>query len=194
MDKSKKTKLRIIVLVAIMLVLLVVTTLISSNHAYKTRRANEKLKSVDMYRVHEYSEENSDIVMKALASGNSEKLAKAMIDSEGAAAVMDFADWKKADFENAVSLGSGSLDEGGADDNGLMEVSERFFVDIGDQRYVLFVETATSRWGRSNDGISAVAVTTFEHFDDLDWNWNGEPDDNSVLAGKLLWDAGQEDE
>jgi hypothetical protein len=81
-----------------MLALLLVTTLIGYNHAYKKRLSNEKLSSVDMYKVHEYSEENSNIVMKALASGSSDKLAKNMINSEDAAAVMEFAEWKKADF------------------------------------------------------------------------------------------------
>jgi hypothetical protein len=106
---------------------------------------------------------------------------------------MEFADWKKADFENAVSMGAGSLTTA-PDENGKMDISERFFVDIGDTRYLLFVETSTSRWGRANDGVSAVAVTTLEHFDELDWDWNGEPDDSSVLAGKLLWNAGKGDE
>jgi hypothetical protein len=141
----------------------------------------------------EFSASNSERVMKALASGNSKKLEKQMIDSEGAAAVMEFADWKNADFEKAISMGAGSLTTA-PDENGKMDISERFFVDIGDTRYLLFVETSTSRWGRANDGVSAVAVTTLEHFDELDWDWNGEPDDSSVLAGKLLWNAGKGDE
>ena len=187
MDRKKRTKQRIIALVILAVVLLLVTALISGVSSYKSKRANEKLGNVDMYKMHEFSEQNSDAVMKALASGNSDKLAKIMITSEGADAVMGFADWKKADFDNAVSMGSGSLDPK-PDKKGNMEVCERFFVDIGDTRYVLFVESATSRWGRNNDGISAVSVTTYEHFDDLDWDWTGEPDDNSVLAGKLLWE------
>ncbi len=186
--KNTKTKQRIIVLVMIAAVLLLLTTAISAHNTYKTKRQNEKLKTVDVYKMHEYSEQNSNAVMKALASGKSDNLEKIMTSSEGAAAVMEFADWKKADFEKAVSMGSGSL-SAEPDENGRMDISERFFVDIGDDRYLLFVETSTSRWGRVNDGVSAVAVTTMDHFDELDWNWNGEPDDSSVLAGKLLWDA-----
>ena len=186
MKNKAGTKQRIIALVILALVLVLVTTAISTYSTYKTKRANEKLKTVDVYNMHEFSEANSDLVMKALASGNSDKLAKKMTDPEGTAAVMEYADWKKADFDNAVSMGSGSLTDG-PDENGNMDISERFFVDIDDVRYVLFIETSTSRWGRINDGVSAVAVTTLEHFDELDWNWNGEPDEESVLAGELWW-------
>ena len=36
----------------------------------------------------------------------------------------------------------------------------------------------------NNEGISAVAVTSYEHFDDLAYGWNGEKDDSSALAGE----------
>ena len=177
---------RIIVLAIAAALLFMAAFFVSSNSAYKNRRENEKLDSIDIYEMHAFSEENSKAVMKALASGNADKLAKLMISTEGAESVMDFADWKKADFDDAVSMGSGSLGKG-TDENGVTDISERFFVDIDGQRYLLFVETQTSRWGRINDGVSAVAVTTMEHFDELDWMWNGEPDDYSALAGELLW-------
>lgn len=186
MKNRSRTIKRIAALAVLAVVLVLVTAAISSHSAYKAERENEKLEDVDIYTMHEFSEQNSAAVMKALASGDSRKLADKMIDPEGAEAVAEFADWKKADFDNAVSLGSGSLEEA-PDDKGSQEVSERFFVDVEGTRYVFFIETSTSRWGRNNDGVSAVAVTTFDHFDDLDWNWNGEPDDNSVLAGTLLW-------
>lgn len=188
MDKKKKTKQRIIALAVMMVILLLLATAISAHNTYKTKRQNEKLKNVDVYMMHEYSETNSAAVMKALASGDSKKLESLLIDPEGAAALMEYADWKNADFDKAVSMGSGSLSDG-PDKKGMMDISERFFVDIGDVRYLLFIESSTSRWGRENDGVSAVAATTLEHFDELDWNWNGEPDENSVLAGKLLWNA-----
>ena len=44
----------------------------------------------------------------------------------------------------------------------------------------------------TDEGISAVAVTTYSHFDkDLDYNWSGEADDESVLAGELFWKGNQ---
>ena len=151
MDKKKKTKQRIIALAVMMVILLLLATAISAHNTYKTKRQNEK-----------YSETNSAAVMKALASGDSKKLESLLIDPEGAAALMEYADWKNADFDKAVSMGSGSLSDG-PDKQGMMDISERFFVDIGDVRYLLFIESSTSRWGRENDGVSAVAATTLEH-------------------------------
>ena len=81
---------------------------------------------------------------------------------------------------------------GAIDENGRMDISERFIVDVGDVKYVLFVETLTSRWGMNNDGVSAAAATTFGHFDGTDYAWNGEGDDQSVLAGSLWWNRGEE--
>ena len=173
-----KTKQRIIALVIFAAILILLTMAIVAHSTYKAKRQNEHLKNIDFYKMSEFSEKNSELVMKALASGDSKKLEKLMIDSEGAA---------------AVSMGAGSLTEA-PDENGNMDISERFLVDIGDTRYLLFVETSTSRWGRANDGVSAVAVTTLEHFDELGWNWSGEPDEHSVLAGKLLWNAGNENQ
>lgn len=193
MKMKAKTKNRIIALVIFAAILILLTMAIAAHSTYKTKRQSEQLKNIDFYKMSEYSAKNSELVMKALASGNSKKLEKLMIDSEGAAAVMEFTDWKNADFEKAISMGAGSLTPA-PDENGKMDISERFFVDIGETRYLLFVETSTSRWGRANDGVSAVAVTTLEHFDELGWNWNGEPDEHSVLAGKLLWNAGKAEE
>ena len=99
---------------------------------------------------------------------------------------MEFADWSKADFKNAESLGAGSL-TAAPDESGRMDVSERFFVEAGDKKYVLFIETLTSRWGRKNEGVTAVGVTTYKHFDDTGFAWNGKKDDSSALAGELWW-------
>ena len=109
-----------------------------------------------------------------------------MISSDGIESVVNFADWKQADFDNAVSMGSGSL-SGEPDADGRLDESERFFVYVGSNRYVFFIETQTSEYGRKNDGISAIGVTTFSHFDATDYAWNGEKDDQSVLAGQLFW-------
>ena len=117
------------------------------------------------------------------------KVEKLMIDPAGVDALMNFADWKNADFENATSMGAGSLTPA-PDENGKMDISERFIVNVGDVKYVLFVETLTSRWGMNNDGVSAAAATTFGHFDGTDYAWNGEGDDQSVLAGSLWWNRG----
>ena len=130
-----------------------------------------------------YSKSNSEAVMKAMKSGNADKLGALMINSKGADEVLAFAEWKKADFDNAVSLGAGSLSTA-PDKKGMMDINERFIVTVGENKYVLYVETLTSRHGMNNEGISAVGVTTYEHFEELAYAWNGEKDDSSALAGE----------
>ena len=124
----------------------------------------------------------SEAVMKALKAGSADKLGALMINPKGAEDVAGFADWTKADFAEAVSLGAGSL-SAAPDKKGMMEIGERFIVSVGEQKYVLYIETLTSRHGMNNDGVSAVGVTTYEHFDELGYGWNGEKDDSSALAG-----------
>ena len=121
--------------------------------------------------------------MKAMKSGSAEKLGAEMIDPKGAETVMSFADWTKADFDNAVSMGAGSLSET-PDKNGMMDISERFIVTVGEQKYVLYIETLTSRHGMNNEGVKVVAATTYEHFDQSGYVWSGDADDSSAVAGE----------
>ncbi len=185
MEKKKSNRLLITTLV-FLAVVFVITAVISACSAYNKRMAEEKLTEVDFYSMQEFCGQNASAVMNALASGKKERLEKQMPDAEGIDDVMGFADWSKADFKNAVSMGAGSL-SASPDENGMMDISEKFIVQAGDDKYVLFIETITSRWGRKNEGLSSVGVTTYEHFSDLNYDWAGEPDDQSVLAGKLRW-------
>ena len=188
---------KLLIFVAALAVLFVAVTAITASKTLNEAKANETFTEIDYYSMQEYSDQNVESIMKALKSGSSENLSKLITASdtkEGVDAVLEFADWSNADIENAVGLGAGSLSPE-PDANGRMDVSERFFVYAGDSKYVLFIETLTSRWGRNNDGVSAVAVTTFEHFDALDYGWNGESDDYSAVAGSLFWAGNQaEDE
>ena len=145
--------------------------------------AEEKITEPDFYSMTAYSNENSDAVMDALKSGSAEKLGALMIDPKGAEDVTGFADWSKADFDNAVSLGAGSFSTA-PDKKGRMDISERFIVPVGEDKYVLYIETLTSRHGMNNDGVKVVAATTYDHFDQLDYGWNGEADDSSASAGE----------
>ncbi len=178
--------LKIIVFIALVIALFVGVTKNTANKTYNERLANEVITTVDTYSMNNYCKNNADSVMEALKEVDVDRLKSLMIDPSGAEAVMDFADWSKADFTNAVSMGSGSLTKK-ANEDGRQDVSERFFVNVGDTKYMLFVETVTSRLGRENEGVSAVAVTTFSHFDATDYAWNGEDDDSSALAGNLFW-------
>ena len=177
---------KIIVFVALVVVLFIGVTVKTANMTYNERVATESFDTLDSYKMQEYCHENAEDVMDALKLGKADKLEALMLKAKGIDKVMDFANWKDADFKNAVSMGSGSLTFN-PDKKGRMDVSERFFVDVGSKKYMLFIETQTSRWGRTNDGVSAVGVTTFAHFDATDYAWNGENDGESALAGKLLW-------
>ena len=193
----KKIPLKIkIIIVAVLAVLLFANMAIgTAKRTYEKKSADEleRMKSttydqIDYYSMELYSHDNSTAVMAALKAGDKDALSKLMIKADGVDEVMAFADWSQADFENAVSMGSGSL-TAGPDENGNMDVSERIFVNVGEQKYVFFIESLTSAWGRLNEGVSAVGVTTYEHFDATYYDWNGEKSDYSALAGELFWNS-----
>lgn len=181
--KKKKSNRILLTALLLMVAIFAVVTVWTAMSTYKQKVSDEKITEPDFYAMTEFSAENSKSVMKALKSGNAEKLGELLSDASGAEAVTGFADWSKADFDHADSLGAGSLSLA-PDKNGMMDVSERFFVSIEDQKYVLYVETLTSRHGMNNEGVSVVAVTTYENFDSLGYAWNGDKDDNSAVAGK----------
>ncbi|MBR0468426.1 MAG: hypothetical protein IJJ16_01825 [Mogibacterium sp.] len=186
MKKSRSKKPLIAALIVLALIFALVTFM-TAQRTYEKRIEKEQLTELDFYSMQQFSADNAKAVMNALKSGDAEKLKKLMPGAEGIDEVMAFADWSRADFGNAESMGAGSL-SAAPDENGFMDISERFFVNVGDTKYVLFVETLTSRWGRQNEGVTAVGVTTYDHFDDIDYDWSGKPDDHSVLAGELWWD------
>lgn len=182
--KMKKKSNRILIAMLLLMVLVfAVVMIITAKHTYNKKVAEEKVTEPDFYSMTEFCSKNSGAIMKALKSGNAEKLGSLMTDPKGAEDVTAFADWSKADFDNAVSLGAGSFSTA-PDKNGKIDISERFIVQAGEQRYVLYIETLTSRHGMVNEGVSAVGVTTYEHFEETDSGWNGEKDDSSALAGE----------
>ena len=160
---------------------------------FNSRIANESFDQTDFHSMADFSAKNSEKVIKALRSGNMTKLTKLVGDEEGAEEVMRFADWRTANFDTAVSYGAGSLSTE-ADANGRIDVAERIVVQAGETKYMLYIETLTSRWGRRNEGVSAVGVTTYSHYNELDSSWNGEKDDESALAGTLFRDSGSTEE
>ena len=185
--KKRSTKILIAALILMLLILGIVTAK-TAKSTYDKNVASESFESPDFYSMQEFCGKNASEVMSALKSGKTEKIEEMMANPEGLSDVVAFADWKKADFKNAVSMGAGSL-TAKPDEKGRIDISERFFVEIGEEKYVMFIETLTSRYGLQNDGVSAIGVTTYEHFDDLDYAWNGEKDDNSALAGELFWNS-----
>ena len=191
--KVKKNNAKLIIFLILLLAIFVAVTTLVARQTFSEKKANESLSEIDYYSMQAHSNANVKLVTEALKSGKADKLKGKMKNTEGIDTVMGFADWGNADFKHASSLGTGSL-SARPDANGLMDVSERLFVDIDGVQYVLFVETVTSRWGRDNDGISAIAATSLEHFEALDYGWNGEADDESVIAGSLFWTGNQQSE
>ncbi len=182
--KKKSNQILLVALLLIALVFAMITIGVAKS-TYNKKVAAEKITEPDFYSMQEASAENSSAVLKALKSGSAEKLKKLMIDPDGAENVIGYADWKSADIENAVSLGAGSFSTV-PDKKGRIDINERFFVSVGEQKYVIYIETITSRHGMINDGVSAIGATTYEHFNELNYSWNGEKDDNSVTAGKAF--------
>ncbi|MBR0307697.1 MAG: hypothetical protein IJH92_02275 [Mogibacterium sp.] len=183
-----RNKTYILIFILILVVAFTGAAAITANRTIKAGReaiAKEEA-PLDKYSMSEYSAKNSAAVFEALKAGDESALKKLLIKSDGTGDVMEFADWASADFDNAISMGSGSL-TAKPNKKGRMDESERFFVDVGDSRYVFFIETLTSDYGRVNEGVSAVGVTTYSHFDATDYSWNGEKDDESALAGELFW-------
>ena len=184
MKKSvSRSILYILIILAVFIAAAAISAKVTKDRAEAKAAATGK---VDYYSMSEYCRQNAYAVFDALKAGDSAALDKLLINSEGSDKVMDFADWSNADFDSAISMGSGSL-TAEPDSEGRMDVSERFFVDVGDERYVFFIETLTSGRGRINDGVSAVSVTSYPHFDATDYDWNGEDDGESAVAGELFW-------
>ena len=193
--KKEHNGIKILVFVVLIIALFLGVTIWTSSETYRKLVAEQAPETtveepvyteLDSYSMQEFCKENAEAIFAVLQSGSREELEALMIDASGADSVMEFADWSNADFDNAISMGSGSLTVD-PDEEGRMDVSERFFVTTGGTKYVFFIETRCSRMGRANDGVSAIGVTTFSHFDAVDYTWNGEKDDSSVLAGELFW-------
>ena len=181
--KKKKSNRILLIALLLMVAAFAIAAFKMAHITYDKHVADEKITEPDFYAMTEFSNENSKAVMKALKTGSAEKLGAVMIDPKGAEAVIALTDWTKADFDNAVSLGAGSLSSA-PDNNGMMDIAERFIIPVGDKSYVLYIETLTSRHGMKNEGIKVVGATTYEHFDELGYFWNGDADDSSAIAGE----------
>jgi hypothetical protein len=183
--KMKRKKSNQILLIGFLLMVLVfaIVTIKTASATYNKKVAEEKITEPDFYAMSEYCADNSQAVMKALKAESAEKLKSLMIDSKGIEDVLGFASWSDADLANVISLGAGSFSTA-PDKDGKIDISERFVIPVGDQKYVLYVETLTSRHGMNNEGVSVIAATTYDHFDQLDYGWNGAADDSSAVAGK----------
>ena len=180
--------IKFIIYIIIVSALFVALCTNTAKKTFSELKAGESFDEVDYYSMQEFSDQNVQLVFSSLKSGKIDDIKGKMNNSEGLDDVAAFANWSEADFDEAVGIGAGSLSPK-PDADGRMDMSERFFVNAGDAKYVFFIESVSSRWGRTDDGISSIGVTTYEHFDGaLEWGWCGEKDDSSALAGELFWE------
>lgn len=185
MEKKKIRKIMLRLLALLIAALFVLVIIMSAKVMYEYKLERENFSSVDFYKMQAYSAKNSKAVMKALRSGKTQRISRVINGHPDVTELMDFADWRNADYRGAVSLGAGSLSTE-PDGNGRVEINEKFVIDSGDERYILFIETTTSRWGRKNEGVNAVAVCNYDYYDSQTDTWNGEKDDETALAGTLF--------
>ena len=172
--------------VLFMIALFATVTISTAKNTYKQNIANEHFDEYDFYSMQKISTENCKVVFDALKKGDKETLSELMINDENIDSVLEFTDWGKLSYKKATSYGAGSLSPS-ADENGRADINEKFVVKTGGDKYVLYIESLTSRWGRVNEGVSAIAVTTAEHYENTFTTWNGEKDDSTALAGELFW-------
>lgn len=177
----------------IILLLVVVTVFVSvkvfasmveyfADRRYQKNIENESFTEVDTYKLSVYSEENAVAALKALKSGSKDKLEKLFTDKTDVTELMEYADWSSMDEERSRTLGGGSYMYE-PDSNGRMDFGETYWIRIGKKTYVMYIQTVCSRYGKANDGISAIAATTWEHYDSIHWLWEWQTDKNEVLAG-----------
>lgn len=152
----------------------------------KEQTTEDKLSAIDTYSMNNYANKNTAKVLEALKDKDAKALNKLTNGAENFEELLNYVDWSKADIEGSVSMGTGSLTPK-PDEEGYMDCSERVFIKIDGKKYVLFVETLTSGRGREMEQVSAIGVTSFSHFDETDWQWNGEKDNNSCVVGEVFW-------
>lgn len=187
----KKKYVPLLLALIFMVALFTTVAVTTARSTYKNNVANEHFDEFDFYSMQDISEANSKAVFDALKKQDAEALKALMTNSENLDSVLDYADWSELDYKKAVSYGAGSLSPS-ADKTGRVDVNEKFYIKMDGREYVLFIESLTSRWGRQNEGVSAIAVTSFDNYDSMYSTWNGEQGEYSVLAGELFWQKQRE--
>ena len=176
----------IIVLVAALGVALIYYTGIVAGRTYQERVNSETSKDLDVYKMQKYAHENAEEILKALEKCDAEKLEESINEPSNVEELINYADWKKLDKKGSTSFGTGSFMPK-PDKEGKMDVGEQIILKVGKEKYALYVQTLTSRYGKINDGVTCVAVTTFKHFDEIDYLWLWQSDSKTLRAGKAFY-------
>lgn len=181
-----KKFIRCVVTIIFIFVLFLATFTIVSKTAKKTyekRISQEKNINLDVYKMHKFARENTQYVIKALQRENAKKIRKIVINPLNVQKLLDEVDWKNLKDDNIRSFGTGSFSSK-PNNKGEIDIGEQMSIKIGKKRFALYIQTITSRYGRINEGVSCIAITSFKHYDDLDYEWNWQTDDETLRVGK----------
>lgn len=176
----------IIVLVVALGGALIYYTGIVAGRTYQERVNSETSKDLDVYKMQNYAHENAEIILKALKKCDAEKLKENINEATNVEELIDYADWKNLDIKGSTSFGTGSFMPR-PDKDGKMDVGEQIILKVGKEKYAFYVQTLTSRYGKINEGITCVAVTTFKHFDEIDYLWLWQSDSKTLRVGKAFY-------
>lgn len=185
LSKILKGILVVILVVAVGGALIYYTGLVAGR-TYEERVAAETNEKVDVYKMQNYAHENAEMVLKALKKSDTDKIQDNMRKPADLTKLMNYADWKDLDIKCKTSFGTGSFMPK-PDKKGRMDVGEQIMLKAGNTKYVIYVQTLTSRCGKIDEGITCIAVTTFKHFDEIDYAWLWQTDSSTLRAGKAFY-------
>lgn len=179
-------KIPTIILIIVLIAGFVYWTGRTAVKTYKERVNNEQNTELDVYKMQKYAADNAEKVLEALAAEDSDEIAELVPKASNVDELMEYANWGDLDLENKTSFGTGSFMPK-PDKKGKMDVGEQIVLDTGSGKYAIYIQTLTSRYGRTDEGISCIAVTTWKHFDEIDYAWNWQTDSGTLRVGKAFY-------
>lgn len=189
MKKKKKKTGDLVLALIVVLVMFIAAMYISAQLTYKYAKTHLYTTEMDWYNVQDYNMKNCNKVFDALKNGG-EGLNDIIIEDVDITPLMDYANWENAEFEDIRAFGGGntSLEP---DSKGRIEYGDMWCVTIDGDRYMMYIQSISSRYGRNNDGVSFIAVTHWSHYDNIDWEWDWDDDEHTVTLG-TSFKAGEE--
>lgn len=158
----------------------------TAGKTYQERVNNEQNTELDVYKMQKYAADNAEKVLKALKKEDADKIAELVPKAANVNELMQYADWGELDINNKTSFGTGSFMPK-PNKKGKMDVGEQIILSAGNGRYAIYVQTVTSRYGKIDNGISCIAVTTWKHFDEIDYAWKWITDSGTLRVGKAFY-------
>ena len=158
----------------------------TAGKTYQERVNNEQNTELDVYKMQKYAVDNTEKVLEALVAGDSDEIAELVPRATNVKELMEYADWENLDLDKKTSFGTGSFMPK-PDKNGKMDVGELITLKTQNGKYVMYVQTVTSRYGIIDDGVSCIAVAKWKHYDDTDYSWDWKTDSETLRVGKAFY-------